>query len=184
MSFLINPYAFLAAGGDFESIATVTVGSGGASSITFSDIPGGFQHLQIRVRLLGSGTNDNFSLRLNGDTGNNYASHQLQGNGSAAEAASSTSANRMILMGLIGDSTTAPFASIMDILDYGNTSKNTTVRAFSGNDGNAANTVYRVSVNSGLWVNTSAVTSVTLLTGSSMTWGQHSTAALYGIKAP
>jgi hypothetical protein len=34
MSFLINPFAFLAAGGDFESIATVTVGSGGAASLS------------------------------------------------------------------------------------------------------------------------------------------------------
>ena len=34
--------------GDFESIATVTVGSGGASSIEFTSIPGTYQHLQVR----------------------------------------------------------------------------------------------------------------------------------------
>jgi len=34
--------------GDFESIATVSVGSGGAADVTFSSIPATFTHLQIR----------------------------------------------------------------------------------------------------------------------------------------
>ena len=32
----------------YESIATVTVGAGGTSTITFSSIPTGYTHLQIR----------------------------------------------------------------------------------------------------------------------------------------
>jgi hypothetical protein len=42
-----------------------------------------------------------------------------------------------------------------------------------------------VTISSGLWINTSAVTSVTLLAelGSS-DFVQHTTAALYGVKAP
>jgi len=34
--------------GDFESIATVTVGAGGTSTITFRSIPATYQHLQLR----------------------------------------------------------------------------------------------------------------------------------------
>ena len=37
-----------AAGTAYESIATVTVGAGGSSSVTFSSIPSTYQHLQIR----------------------------------------------------------------------------------------------------------------------------------------
>ena len=51
--FFINPFIF-AAGGDFESIATVTVGGGGAASIEFTSIPGTYQHLQIRG-IIGNG---------------------------------------------------------------------------------------------------------------------------------
>ena len=33
---------------EFESIATVTVGSGGSSTISFTSIPGTYKHLQVR----------------------------------------------------------------------------------------------------------------------------------------
>ena len=38
-----------AAATSFDSIATVTVGAGGSSSITFSSIPSTYKHLQIRL---------------------------------------------------------------------------------------------------------------------------------------
>jgi hypothetical protein len=34
---------------DFESIATVTVGGGGASSISFTSIPATYKHLQLEI---------------------------------------------------------------------------------------------------------------------------------------
>ena len=45
-SFLAGNAAVI--GTSYESIATTTVGSGGASSITFSSIPATYAHLQIR----------------------------------------------------------------------------------------------------------------------------------------
>ena len=33
----------------YESIATVTVGSGGAANVEFTSIPGTYTHLQIRM---------------------------------------------------------------------------------------------------------------------------------------
>jgi hypothetical protein len=62
---------------DFESIATTTVGAGGATTITFSSIPATYQHLQIRVlaRTNRSAGVDIMSMRMNGDTGNNYSDH-------------------------------------------------------------------------------------------------------------
>ena len=43
----------------YESIATVTVGSGGSSSLTFSSIPATYTHLQIRYMAVAlSGTTE------------------------------------------------------------------------------------------------------------------------------
>ena len=185
MSFLINPFAFLAAGGDFESIATVSVGGGGASSIEFTSIPGTYQHLQVRGISAGIRSDGNpgwwtVNVEFNGDTGNG-ALHQLYGTGSAAAAygATSTKPGFASTTGYSSVSTTMT-ASVVDILDYANTSKNTTVRSLTGADRNGAG---NISIYSGLWISTSAVTSMKLLPDNCTGWHQHTTFALYGIKA-
>ena len=75
----------------YESIATVTVGSGGSSSIDFTSIPSTYTHLQLRMTARctaqSGGNPTNVYLRFNSDSGSNYAWHQLAGNGSAASAA-------------------------------------------------------------------------------------------------
>jgi hypothetical protein len=87
MSFLINPFAFLAAGGDFESIATATLGSDTAT-IEFTSIPSTYQHLQIRgiLRTDYSNITTGSYLEVNGDTTGPYAAHRILGTGSAASA--------------------------------------------------------------------------------------------------
>jgi len=180
MSFLINPFAFAVAGGDFESIATVTVGSGGASSIEFTSIPSTFAHLQVRLigRSSTTGANgDYFNLQLNGDTGSNYALHAIYGDGSAAYSTALSSVSYMYWSRLATTSHSANIfgAGVFDILDYASTSKATTVRGIQGYDSNGGGRLY---LNSGLWTSTAAVTSIKM----TFTWGQHSTAALYGIK--
>lgn len=185
MSFLLNPFAFAAAGGDFESIATVTVGSGGASSIDFTSIPGTYQHLQIRLM---SRANFSFAgglqviIRFNSDTGNNYRWHRLHGDGASVVAAANASAGGFIgMQKSIADTTTGSSVfsgQIVDILDYASSSKTTTVRAFNGYDANGIGTV---SIQSGLWTSTNSVTSIALTSDGN--WIQHTTAALYGVKA-
>jgi len=182
--FFINPFILSPAGGDFESIATVTVGSGGATDVEFTSIPGTYQHLQIRSihRSSQSSVVSTTAIRFNSDTGSNYARHQLGGDGSTAYAAGQSSQTA----GWAGTFTTASQtasifgATVIDILDYANTSKNTTVRAHSGADINGSGGYYQAC--SALWLNTSAVTSIRLIAGSGI--AQHSTFALYGVKAP
>jgi hypothetical protein len=171
-------------GGAMESIATVTVGSGGASEILFSDIAGTYQHLQIRLigRSAASATSDNVRVRVNGDSGANYSDHKLEGNGSAASSygyASQTNftANRIAA----ANATSSIFgAVVIDILDYASTSKNTTFRSLGGVDLNGSGFIF---LDSGAWYNTSAVTSVRLAPNAT-NWAQHTTAALYGLRAP
>ena len=78
----------------YESIQTVTVGSGGAADITFSSIPGTYKHLQLRVLARGAGTGAvAMKLQFNSDTtsGNYYSYHEIYGTGSATAASANAS---------------------------------------------------------------------------------------------
>jgi hypothetical protein len=70
-------------------------------------------------------------------------------------------------------------AGVTDILDYTNTSKNTTVRALGGADANGSGSI---DLTSAAWLNTNAVTSITLTTNNGSTFTAGSSFALYGIK--
>jgi hypothetical protein len=184
--FFINPFIY-AGGGDFESIATVTVGSGGAANVTFSSIPSTYQHLQIRMiaRSTASGSSAGATslLRFNSDTGSNYSQHYLYGQGSSASAAGVAS-QTAIQAGLFPQTsaTASAFGGVViDILDYTSTSKNTTVRTLEGSDLNGSG---GVAIRSGAWFSTAAVTDIVLIDHTGNNFAQYSTAALYGVKAP
>ena len=183
--FFLNPFALAAAGGDFESIATVTVGSGGASSIEFTSIGTGWQHLQLRfiARTAYSAAEDLINIKVNTDTGSNYAYHALFGNGSSASANNFTSQTVAYAQRATATSATSSVfgAGVLDILDYASTSKNKTFRGLGGWDNNGSGTIY---VYSNLWMSTAAITALTLTSYQSSNFSQHSTFALYGVKAP
>ena len=167
-------------GGDFESIATTTVGAGGSASITFSSIPSTYKHLQIRCTGKSTSTGSFGDLTFNSDTGSNYTYHSLYGDGgSAASEASAPRANVAAVVSLTASSNTNIFgASVIDILDYTNTNKNKTVRILSGDDRNGSGFIAFVS---GSWMNTNAITSITI-TARANSIAQYSSFALYGIK--
>ena len=169
-------------GGAMESIATVSVGSGGSASVTFSDISASFQHLQIRGVSKTAGAGDGLWMRLNGDTGSNYAYHLLYGNGASAAAAAGTSQTQTVAGNQTYSGTNASTFSgfVLDILDYASTSKNKTMRSLSGYDLNGSGDIR---LSSGLWMSTSAVTSITLRDAGGSNLQQHSTFALYGIRS-
>jgi hypothetical protein len=82
-----------------------------------------------------------------------------------------------------GASSTASIfgVAVCDILDYTNTNKYKTVRSLSGHDQNGSG---YVTLMSGSWRNTAAITSITILRdsgGANLT--QYSQFALYGIKS-
>jgi hypothetical protein len=170
--------------GAYESIATITVPSGGAASIQFTGIPQNYAHLQIRgiARSTRSQTGDYIALQLNADTGSNYAYHGLTGNGSTASAFGLATQTFMDVERAAAASATASVfgASVFDILDYANTNKYKTMRNLGGFDNNGSGEIF---LTSGLWQNTNAVTTITLKTqGGTSNFAQYSTFALYGIK--
>jgi hypothetical protein len=167
----------------YESISTVTVGSGGASSITFSSIPSTYKHLQVRgiSRDSRSQTSNNIYFKLNGDSGGNYTYHWLDGNGTSATAGGS-GAQTIAFAGYSAASTATASvmgATVIDILDYQNTNKYKTVRSLSGTDNNGNGIIALLS---SLWLDTTAVNSIELYPRSSATFSQYSSFALYGIK--
>ena len=171
-----------AAVGDFESIATVTVGSGGSSSVSFSSIPSTYAHLQIRgiARTTAVNNNTNILTQFNSDTSANYTQHELYGNGTSAAAFGA--ANTTNIIGAIGSpqsATSGTFgAFVIDILDYADTNKYKTLRSLSGSDANGSGFVF---FNSGLWRSTTAISSIQLTTDGT-NFAQYSSFALYGIK--
>jgi hypothetical protein len=162
--------------GSYESIATVTVGSGGSSSIDFTSIPSTYSHLQIRGWAQ-SGATPRIYLRYNGDTASNYTYHFLEGNGSGAvaSAGANQTENWLFINGFVATNTPAPF--VIDILDYANTNKFKTIRSLHGNDNNSSG---NLALGSGLWRSTSAISSIKLFPSSS-TFSQYSHFALYGV---
>ena len=174
----------LSAVGDFQSIATVT-GTGSSTSLTFSSIPSTYQHLQIRgiSRNTGGSLSYPIYLTFNGSS-SGYAWHRLKGNGSTASASAAASeVNINLDEADAGGTSTANTvgAAIIDIQDYASTTKNKTVRAITGTDANTASTGFGVSFGSGLWVNTDAITSITITNGYDF-FSTNTTFSLYGIK--
>jgi hypothetical protein len=168
------------AAGSYESIATVTVGSGGSSSVTFSSIPSTFTHLQIRMinkdTFTGGGA-ANCTINLNSDTSNsNYSSHDLRGTGSSASSSGSADyRSRAFFMN--GASDVGFSLAIIDFLDYGNTNKFKTFKSLSGYDSNGSGIIVLSSVN---WRNTNAITTINVVAEN--TFAQYTQIALYGIK--
>ena len=166
--------------GSYESIATVTVGSGGSSSITFSSIPSTYTHLQIRA-ITQVSTTARGGVSFNGDTTlSNYENHYLYGDGASAAAGTGASSWGVVLAS-VSSSSFGGF--VADILDYTSANKNKVWRSLSGQDTNGGG--YLV-LYSGVWLNTNAITSLTLYpdedSTSGGTFAQYSHFALYGIK--
>lgn len=165
----------------YESIATTTVGSGGASTITFSSIPSTYKHLQLRG--IGRSTDGNaggnsVSVSLNSNT--TYRSHYLYGEGSGTPA-SGTDTIRNYIARVPSPSEPANVfgAFVCDILDYTDTNKFKTGRSLFGFDASGSGSMY---FSSFLYQQTTAVSSLTITIYGGFTFAQYSQIALYGIK--
>jgi hypothetical protein len=177
--------------GAFDALGSITVGSTSLASVVFTGIPTGYKHLQVRyiVKSSRSVSNplDELNLRMNDDSGNNYAQHCFFGEGSGAGIANAVviSGNNIELgSGFIGDALSGSQfgVGILDILDYSSSSKTKTIKLLGGVDFNGA-PVYggRVGIGSGVWNSTSPITSLTLFADNGNII-QNSSFTLYGVK--
>jgi len=168
----------------YESIASAT-GTGSPSTITFSSIPATYKHLQIRGIFRSSettGTNIYINL-INSDAGSNYTAHRIQGDGTTVSVGAAASQPDIFAGRAPGTGTTTGTmgAIILDIHDYASTTKYKTLRMLSGQDSNGTYAGL-ISLRSGLWMNTSAITSISFDLGTPVTFSTTTQFALYGIK--
>jgi hypothetical protein len=160
----------------FVAIATVTVGSGGASSIEFTSIPQTFTDLQLLVsaRDNDGGNGSAYNLSFNGTGwGGNRELYFYNGNLSTGITAGELAGN--------GNGSTASIfgnASVYIPAYTGNKSKMIISDSVAENNNNNNVMLVFHSGSSGV---TAAITSITI-GGSGVLFLQHSTATLYGIK--
>lgn len=163
----------------YTAIASQTV-TVAAASITFSSIPGTFRDL-ILVSMPRSVTNACVeAFRFNGDTGSNYRMQSLRSSGTSFQV-SKTSDNFMFAAIGAGFSNIAAGAiTTMHILDYSATDKHKCVLIRTGNAQGSG--FLGTAQTSGRWVDTAAITSLTIHTNSANV-EVGSTFALYGVIA-
>lgn len=166
----------------YESIMTAN-GTGSSGTITFSSIPATYKHLQIRYIGRNSATGATLAtlrMRVNGYA-SNYPLHKLSGDGASASAYGTTAEVYIqdnMLMPTNSAGASIYGAGIIDILDYSDTNKYKTVRALSGVDLNGSG---QICLGSGLYQQTTAISSITL-EANGVNWLTNSSFALYGIK--
>ncbi len=161
----------------YVAIATTTVGSGGASDITFSSITGTYTDLLLKIsaRHTTNETSNDILLTLNGST-SNFTAKRLYGDGSSAS--SDTNSQRVGIT--VGASATASTFGSTDA--YFPNYAGSTNKSFSSDmvGENNATLAYSI-LTAGLWSDTSAITSIKIAPASG-SFVQHTTATLYGIK--
>ena len=163
---------------DYEHIATAN-GTGSSGVITFSSIPQKYKNLQVIYTAKNTAGSTNINITMNGITTTSYVRHSLLGNGSAVSSTNSgTSRPSIELVEAMATSTTTGLVAsgIIDIFDYSNTSKNTVISAIYGQ----TTDLNRIYLSGGLFVNTAAVTSITL-TASGSNFSNLTSFSLYGI---
>lgn len=184
------PLGILAASGAgaapaYELIQT-TILSSSASSVVFSNLntlAADYKHLQVRVSVRSTDGNT-LRLRFNNDSGSNYTQHAFQATGSSVSASQSTSTDRIRAVfpaANTGNDSNVFAVGIIDILDFSNVSKKTTVKTLNGNwEEQNFNSI--LNFTSGLWNNTAAITTMTF-TIESGNLDTRSRLSLYGVRA-
>ena len=162
----------------YKKIASVTVGSGGQAAMEFTNIPGTYNDLLVKVsgRSTRTGSTADYGLiTINGST-SSFTGRQLTGTGSAA--ASSTPARETGSFPAT-DATASTFGNAYIYFpNYtGSTNKSFSIDNVTENNATLAYAI----LYAGLWSNTSIINSISLTLGNGPNWAQYSTATLYGI---
>jgi hypothetical protein len=157
----------------YTLIASSTVGGAGASSFSFTSIPSTYTDLIIKVS--GRASNPYLDINFNSNTAN-FTAKYLFGSGSGTGSGSQAK-----FLG-ITDSTSNTANSFGSLEVYIPNYAGSAYKSYSADSVQETNaTAAEMHLVAGLWSDTSAITSVQIIPGSSGTFSQYSTAYLYGI---
>ena len=180
--------SMLAGYGDFGALQRIGYAAANASNTTnpmsFTSIPQTFQDLILVVygRATNSDTITDYAMTLNNDNSSLYSRTMLQGDGSSATSArTSSDAYAFIRYGRTGANATSGIfgANVIHFLNYANTSTNKTFIARNATDVNGSGWT---TLTAHLYRSTFGISRIDLFSnGGNWTFG--STAALYGVRA-
>lgn len=166
----------------YSKIASVTVGSGGSSSIDFIAIPQNYTDLLLNLSgridtTFGNAWYDTY-LRINSTAG---TSRDVYGTGAVAQ--SGTDSGEIRILGVPSSGATASTFSnaFIYITNYASTTQNKSISIDSVSENNA--TASMAQLGAGIYSSSAAVTSLKLDPYLAGNFAQYSTATLYGIKA-
>jgi len=163
------------------AIQTVTVGSGGASSIEFTSIPQTYTDLQIVLsgrQSVAGGTNVN--MKFNGSS-SGYTNRNIISAAGTVASESSVLGTSSIKIGFIPENvnyTASTFSNQYVYIPNYAGSNNKSVSTDNAMENNSTSVYFGLFA--GLWSNSSAITSIAL-TCESGNFVQYSTATLYGV---
>ena len=159
----------------YEKIATTTLGSA-AADVTFSSISSSYTDL-VLVSSFQVVSNSYTAIQFNSDTGANYSSTNIFGNGTSATSDRLTSDNNIYFGNYSSQKSGRILQSNINIMNYSNAStyKTALIRYTDAGEVTSASVA--------LWRSTSAITSIKIFQTNATNLASGSTFTLYGIKA-
>ena len=177
-----------------EAIETIYL-EADVASVEFASL-GSYEHLQLRMNgatnsTYVSGTyRDAALLYFNtsvATTNSDYSQHAILARATAVNAYATATQHYWSAAGSMGTSKDAEYygGAVVDILDYRNGSKNTSMMVVSGGLGSdsSGNTEFTISFNSGCWDNVAAVTKILLIPDLGTAFKRGSEFSLYGLNS-
>jgi TRAP-type mannitol/chloroaromatic compound transport system substrate-binding protein len=162
----------------FTKIASVSVGSGGAASVSFSSIPSTYTDLALSwsSRSTTTGVESAAQYMTFNGVSTNMSFRRLRGDGSAADSYTESSSTIYGTATAAGATANTFSNGQIYIPNYaGSTNKSWSVDSVTENNATTAIAVFFA----GLWANTAAITSIGFTTDAN--FAQYSTFTLYGI---
>ena len=167
--------------GAYDALASVTL-STSASSISFSGIPSGYKHLELRYFARSTAASQVYgTVSANGDTStSSYTAHDLFSGGSTAVQSHYGGQPGFAIQKIPGTNSTSGIfgAGVLTISDYASTNKYKTGRNLGGQDSNGSGEIDFVS---SVWLSLATITSLNIVP-SSGSFATYSSFALYGVK--
>lgn len=169
-----------------EAIKTTYLENSSATSVAFSSIPATYEHLQLRISShdLYDTTYDYLYIRLNSDSGSNYSSHSMEGySGTGTTAGGSLNQSYAKLGSAVGSWSTVGVATysanLIDILDYADSAKKTTMMCLGGNSVGAQT----IRPSCALWNSTNAVNRIEVYVIYTAAFQRGTEMTLYGLNS-
>ena len=166
----------------YTLIASTTVGSGGAATITFSSIPATYTDLKIVIsgRTNRTSIYDYVKMKFN-SSATSYSDRNINGNGSTAASETNNSTTYGFVYVLdAANSAANTFGSIDIYIPNYAGSNNKSYSADGVEEDNATGAL--MALTAGLWSNTAAITTIDLSSATGNNFVQYTTAYLYGIR--